>query len=178
MDSRSRHESTSAPRGWKRRLRRWSFDAFVIAAILMAIGWWQTRDLVAAGQPAPSLSMASLDGGQESLTPAGSKPLILYFFAPWCGVCAATSHTVRALHRDPDTEVIAVALSYQTREQVAQYARDQGLDEVPVLLGSTTAARAFRVSSFPTFYVLDEQRNVRSRTVGYTTELGLRLRAL
>ncbi len=165
---------------WPRRLRRLAIDLVLVGAVLWAVSWWRTRDLLPDDAPAPALSLPTLTGEAVSLEDARGRPTVLYFFAPWCTVCDLASSNLVAL-RDARPEaglaIYAVALSYEDPAEVRRFATEHALN-VPVLLGDAATASAWRVSAFPTFYVLDADGRVTSRTVGYTTELGLRLRAL
>jgi hypothetical protein len=42
-----------------------------------------------------------------------------------------------------------------------------------VLLGDDPLARAFRVNSYPTTFILNSEGRIEQATVGYTTRLGL-----
>ena len=71
--------------------------------------------------------------------------------------------------------VVAVALDYQDEASVAAFVADQEI-HVPILLGTSEVAAAFRINVFPTYYVLDEKGSVDSRSVGYSSEIGMKLR--
>ena len=104
--------------------------------------------------------------------------MLLYFFAPWCKVCATSSANVNALRAarsESELAIYAIGLEWEDGADLARFAREHEL-RVPVLRGSAEIERAYHVDTFPTVYVLDEQGAVQDRVIGYTTELGLRLR--
>jgi len=84
---------------------------------------------------------------------------------------------LRRARSEEELAIYAVALSYDSRGGVERFARDQGLN-VPVLLGTEQMLRDYNISAFPTIYVIGADGKVRARTVGYTTEVGLRLRSM
>jgi peroxiredoxin len=105
---------------------------------------------------------------------------VLYFFAPWCKVCGPSSSNVNALRAarsESELAIYAVGLEWEDPAELARFAREHEL-RVPVLRGTADIERAYRVDSFPTIYVIDERGAVADRVIGYTTEIGLRLRSL
>jgi len=79
------------------------------------------------------------------------------------------------LHRfrgEKGLRVIAVALDWESKSDVMDYVEEHEL-RVPVLLGDASIARAWKVSAFPTYYVLDKDHRVAAGDIGYSTQLGL-----
>ena len=153
---------------------RWGVDLALMAVLFTAVMAWQTRHLPGGGTPAPDFQLRALTGEQVRLAELRGKPVVLIFWAPWCGVCKAESSTVSAL-RDMVGErahVLTVALSYRNEEEVRRFVRERGAD-YPVLLGDDALEEAFRVKSFPTTFVLSSEGRIEQSTVGYTTRLGL-----
>jgi len=46
---------------------------------------------------------------------------------------------------------------------------------MPVLLGTTETMKDFKIQAFPTYYVLDKEQKITKVSMGYSTEIGLRL---
>lgn len=150
----------------------------MVGAIVVGVAAYQTWNHVDSGTTAPNFDLAALDTTDRvSSEGLRGKATLVYFWAPWCGVCEATSHNVSDV-RDAvgdDANVISIALAYKSLDKVRDFA-ERNEANYPVLLGNESIRADFAVESFPTFYVLDESGNVRSSVVGYTTELGLRAR--
>jgi len=176
----SSDEEKKAPRSWKRKALSWGLQLLLMVVVIFVVSEWQARHLLARSTPAPALVLPSLDGDQVSLADARGKTVVLYFFAPWCSVCNYSSHNIVALRNArsaDDLAIYAVGLAYNRPGDVARFAREHELN-VPVLLGDSDVQRRFNVNSFPTIYIIDGDGEVRDRVIGYTTELGLRLRSL
>jgi hypothetical protein len=47
---------------------------------------------------------------------------------------------------------------------------------LPVLMGNPGTASDWSVRAFPTYYVIDADGRIRSRSVGYSTKLGMYIR--
>jgi peroxiredoxin len=174
--------SNEAPRGiraaWQRARQRWwvrwGVDLALFALIFTAVMAWQTRHLPGAGTPAPDFQLRTLTGEQVRLADLRGKPVVLVFWAPWCGVCKAESSTVDALRSmvGERAHVMTVAVAYKSEDEVRRFVREHEAD-YPVLLGNWKLAEAFRVDSFPTTFVLSAEGRIQQSTVGYTTRLGL-----
>lgn len=156
---------------------RWAEDLVIFAALFGGVLAWQTRGLVPSGNAAPPFVLRDLDGRAWSLSSLAGKPVVLHFWAPWCGVCKTESPNVSSLYRAAggDAAVISVAVAYGSVDEVRQFVREHGVD-YPVLLGDDALMEAYRVSSLPTTYFLAKDGRIRHASVGYTTSLGLRAR--
>ena len=155
--------------------KRWRAGVAQVAlavALFVGIGAYQSRDLLSA-QPAPMWSATDLQGAPHQSTSYHGKKTLMYMWAPWCGVCSMVSdNIVRVADWMPDVHVISMALAYKDEARVRAYAKEHSLPG-DVILGSVSIQRAFRVSAFPTVYVLDEQGRVEDAVVGYTSTFGL-----
>jgi thiol-disulfide isomerase/thioredoxin len=161
----------------KRRWVRWTLDVSIFVLIVAAVGIWQTRGHVSG--PAPAFSLQTLAGQTVSLESLKGKPVLLAFWAPWCGVCKMESKNfswVKSLAGDR-VHVLSVASAWEDVSEVQGYVAQNAVD-YPVLLDVEQLSTKFRVEAFPTVYFLDSQGNVKRSAVGYTTTAGLILRLL
>ena len=161
---------------WFRKHRIWIAEIFLFVAALLAISSWQARNLLDTDrQEAPELQAVTLDGAPFDLLKSEQKATLIYFFAPWCHICAASSDNIRRLRRLRDEEslsIVMVALDWEKLDDVHAYAERHELN-VPVVIGDTEIAKDWHVFGYPTYYVLDDQHRVVSRDFGYSTQLGL-----
>ena len=163
-----------------RRIRSLALNVALFSAVFIAVTTWQSRNMLdTGGEPAPGLRGATLAGETYDLGNAGDRPALVYFFAPWCKVCAASAGNLERLRRwrdESDLEIVAVALSWDTVEEVRDYVERHEFD-LPVVLGDSGVARDWQIYAFPSYYVLDSQRRIARRDVGYSSQLGLVWRA-
>jgi peroxiredoxin len=164
----------------QRKVRSFLINAGIVAVIFFGGLTWQTRNMLPTnGQYAPPLTGATLDGELYDLEGAGARPVLVYFFAPWCRICAASAGNLNRLRRwrDPsDIEIIAVALDWDTAAEVREYVERHDLN-ITVVLGDPGVSRRWQISAFPSYYVLDDEHRIVRRDVGYSSQLGLWLRA-
>lgn len=159
-----------SPRAWKHW--PWLRDGLVIFVIILGVRAYQQRDLPSVVPP--DVAGVSLQGDQVSLADFRGKPLLLHFWATWCGVCRAEQGSIDALAQT--LPVLSIASQSGSASQVKRYTDEHGV-KVRVLVDETNAlARSFNIRSFPTTFVLDANGVIRFSEVGYTTELGLRAR--
>lgn len=122
-------------------------------------------------------AVTTLDKEEVSLLAQG-KTTVLYFFAPWCQVCHASIRNLQALHEDNKAiKVVAIALDYIDDEEVAKFTAQHKLS-FPVAMGNEAIKKAFSITGYPSYYVLNKQNVITAKSMGYSSELGLYLRAL
>lgn len=172
--------SSEAKNPW-RRLRNnfWAslgFDVLLLVAVLIGLHAWQTRDLP-INEAAPFTRAPLLDGSGLGEATQPGKAGIVYFFAPWCGICRSSIDNLDHMLGSGEVAwATAVALDFGSPAEVQAFVDETGIS-LPVLLGSEQAARDWSIQAFPTYYVIDSNGTIRSRTVGYSTLLGMRVRA-
>lgn len=165
---------------WRRlRARFWAslaFDVALIAAVFFAVHAWQTRDLP-IDQAAPATVLPLLDGGAAQSAFRAGEAGIVYFFAPWCRVCRASIDNLDDLVADGRIPwATTVALDYADAAEVRAFIERTGVT-LPVLLGDGGTAADWSIRGFPTYYIIDAEGRIHSRSVGYSTWLGMWFRA-
>jgi thiol-disulfide isomerase/thioredoxin len=152
--------------------RSLAFDALLIAAVFLAVHSWQTRNLP-VDEAAPETVLALLDGsGIRSAVTLGEAGVV-YFFAPWCFYCRHTISNLDELVADGSVAWgVVVALDYSNAAEVQEFIDETGVN-LPVLMGNAQTAADWSVQAFPTYYVIDAEGRISSRSVGYSTKLGM-----
>jgi len=164
---------------WKKlRSHYWlalGFDLLALVIVMLAIQAWQTRYLpLGEASPPTFLPVLASETNAEAVE-LGSAGVV-YFFAPWCAIC---EHSIGNLDQQVQDGSIAwakaIALDYADENEVAEFVAGTEII-MPVLLGSGQTAADWGIKAFPTYFVIDEKGNIDSRSVGYSTSLGIRLR--
>jgi thiol-disulfide isomerase/thioredoxin len=153
----------------------WLRDVTVLCAIVFAVNVWQSRDMLDDNShlEVATQLLVGLDGQTRSLIKA-DKPTLLYFFAPWCKVCSLSIGNLEYLDTN-QLNIVRVALDYSNVEEVQEFADNHNISS-HILLGHKELKQQFKIQGYPTYYILDEQQKVLSKSYGYSTALGLKLR--
>lgn len=163
-----------------RRYRSLLLNVVLVVVVFSVVTTFQSRNMLATGgQAAPELRGITLAGEPYHLSDAITRPALVYFFAPWCKVCAASAGNLDRLRRwrnESELEMVAVALDWGGVDEVRAYVERHDLD-LPVVLGDASIARDWQIYAFPSYYVLDSEHRIARRDVGYSSQLGLLWRA-
>ncbi len=164
-----------------RRFVRGAIEILLLVALVVGIRAYQRRDAITG--PAPSFEAEALVGERVALEEYGGGPVILHFWASWCGVCRAMEGNVRS-GSVAGVPIVRIATRSGTVADVRAYLARQG-ESVDgramrqVLLDEDGAiAQRYGVAAFPTTFWIGGDGQIRHVEVGYTTRLGLAARAM
>jgi len=109
----------------------------------------------------PDISMSDRDGVTRSLKDWKGRPVIVNFWATWCGPCRDEIPLLKALRNQRKSEQLeVVGIAIDARDAVLKYARDIGMD-YPILIGEQEgyrAAEAFGVALVLPFSVFADTK--------------------
>ncbi len=114
---------------------------------------------VGEGLPIPEFQLSSLDGDMVRSTDLAGQPVVLNFWATWCGPCVREIPTLRKLHRADGVKVVSIALDEQGASVVRPFVERHAID-YPVLLGDHAVFQRFNGSAIPYTFVLDADLQV------------------
>lgn len=124
-----------------------------------------------------STPLKTLDNKTIELVNMG-KTTVVYFFAPWCQICHASISNLQTLYEENNNiNVIAVALDYIDKKEVYEFSNQHKLS-FPIALGTEQIKAQFKVKGYPSYYVIDEENTVITKSMGYSSEIGLIIRTL
>lgn len=118
-----------------------------------------------ATTPAPDFSMTDAEGNTLKLSDFRGKPVLLNFWASWCGPCASEMPDIQAsweVNRE-DVEFVIVnmtGMSGETEETAKAFLSENGYTFPAYFDKGNSAASAFGVSSIPQTYLIDAEGNI------------------
>jgi len=151
----------------------------VFFAIFALLTWFKETSMLSRQDSVNGHNFVLSTTVGETITLASNgSNTVIYFFAPWCKVCHASIDNLQSLYQKNDQlNVIAVALDFVNRGEIEEFTKQHQLT-FPVAFGNEQVKTFFKIQAYPSYYVLNEQNTIISKSMGYSTELGLYLRSL
>ena len=121
--------------------------------------------VLSAKVPAPDFSLEDRDGRRVSLSDLRGRPVLLDFWATWCGPCRRSMPALEQLYRKyraQGLQVVGINIEGRGKQQL-DYLSAGGYT-FPVLFSSgnweSPVARSYGVSSIPRSFLIDGQGNI------------------
>jgi cytochrome c biogenesis protein CcmG, thiol:disulfide interchange protein DsbE len=164
------------------RRRDWLLTAGFLLVVggLVAVGWLTRGSVrpVLAGDPAPELRLALVNGDSASLADYRGQVVMLNIWATWCPPCITELPSMQRVYEayaDQGLEILAVAVDAVPGERqadgrvvgvVSAFVDRFGLT-FPVALDPTGGTeRLLEVNHLPTTFLIDREGRIRVREVG------------
>jgi thiol-disulfide isomerase/thioredoxin len=129
-----------------------------------------TSGLIRAGNTAPNFSLTDPQGHPVSLDQWHGHPILINFWATWCGPCEIEMPAIQEAykqHQDEGLVVLAIAVE-EEQDQVEQFFQERQLT-FQALLDDGTATRAYRVFGLPTSYFVAADGTIAASHMGMLT---------
>lgn len=152
----------------------------MVAADGSSIVFREAGRLVAqVGQPAPAVTLATLDSAVVKTAQRRPKPLLLDFWASWCDVCLGEFAAIRKLHESGLVQIVSVNVDESAQMGTARsILRQQKPLWAQVLTGQGTATSAWQAfapltdsGGMPLYALIDQDGALRYAGTGGGAEL-------
>lgn len=155
-----------------KKVYRWLIELTLILIVLSAVRFWIQRDVVSG--TAPNISHVMLDGQYFDLYQNKRSPILVHFWASWCPVCKLEQSNIENIAKD--YPVITIAMQSGDNEELSQFMRQEKLSFKVINDESGNLSRSYNIRGVPVSLIVNKDNKIEFVEVGYTTELGLRLR--
>ena len=145
----------------------------IILAVILTLGLVITACSAPAtssqvGQPAPDFQLQNLDGQSISLSDFKGKPVLINFWATWCGACVYEMPYMQEIYDEWSGQgLMLLAINVgEGSSTVKEFMQSHNLS-LPVLLDADGAVfRRYNVMLFPTTFFIDKDGIVQEKIIG------------
>lgn len=149
-----------------------ALELILILMIFTSAKTWMQRNMV-EGTP-PALQGTLLNGQIINLQSLKGKPVLLHFWASWCGICKLEQDSIEAISKEHG--VISIAMKSGDSSEIRQYMKKHQLSFPVIVDEEGEIAARFGVSAVPASFIISPEGQIAFKETGYTSGWGLRLR--
>ncbi len=119
---------------------------------------------VKVGLPLPGFALTDLDGNEIASDSLLGSPVVLNFWATWCGPCLKEIPVLQAIEREGLAKVIAISVD-EDPELVPPFVERHGM-EYKVLIGDPEIFERYNGVAIPYTLILDSDLKILRMTKG------------
>ena len=138
----------------------------MLAALAMS-SWGCSVVAPEVGALAPGFTLRTIDGETVELQELRGQPVLLNFWATWCGWCRYQMPFLQAAFEEKGQEMKFVAINIGERsDNVRQFVEDEDLGFTIALDSDGAVATAYNVRPIPATFLIDEQGVIKFIRIG------------
>lgn len=144
------------------------------------LGGWRTGleggavQSPALDQPAPDFVLETLAGGQVRLSDLRGQPVLINFWATWCGPCVLEMPLIEKFSRQYPEEFKVLAVNAgEGRAAIQPFVDELGLTFDILLDPENRLQSLYRLRGYPTSFIVDADGVIRVHQIGPFSEAQL-----
>jgi thiol-disulfide isomerase/thioredoxin len=126
---------------------------------------------LAVGSPVPDFALVALNGQQVRLSELRGYPVVINFWATWCGPCVAEMPLLQKRYEQYEPELIILAVNAdEPRQDVLDFVNDKELTFSILLDPNGSVQNQYRIRAYPTSFFVDAEGILQAQYVGTLSE--------
>jgi thiol-disulfide isomerase/thioredoxin len=128
------------------------------------------------GKPAPAFEVKTISGETFSLAALKGRPVLLDFWATWCGPCRRSMPVLEKISlefKNSDLVILGVNTG-EDREAVEEFLKKTPFEYPAVLSGESGILESYKVTAYPTFILIGRDGKIVANEIGFSGEDQLR----
>jgi thiol-disulfide isomerase/thioredoxin len=148
--------------------------ASIVFGVIVGLQQWAPdNDIATSKVIAFTAPLINSYDSKDSLTVNATinKPIIINFWASWCGPCRVEMKNVETIWKKYEGKVLIIGIATQdTKEAVENFVSDMNITYPISLDSSSSIAREYQISQIPTTIFVDSKGNIHKRSIGTISE--------
>ena len=151
----------------------------LILAIWMGSDWLKAQKLnrvpdPVANNPAPDFWLKNLKGETVKLSDYEGRPVLVNFWATWCGPCQIEMPLIQKYHEKYDDKLVVLAVDdAEPQKDVEKFVSEYGLTFQVLMDPNHYTEDLYRVRAFPTTFFINQDGMIRNQHIGQLEETQL-----
>tara|TARA_B100000575_G_C22977088_1_gene563866 strand:- start:137 stop:622 length:486 start_codon:yes stop_codon:yes gene_type:complete len=152
----------------KRMLKDWAVALSLGIVVFLGIQWLQPKPQIP--EIAPDFTVQTLEGDAITLSELRGSPVVINFWATWCGPCRQEVPAFSAFAKaHPEIPVLGLSVDDGPISRVKRIVKEWSIAYPVAVVGEALQAQ-YDISTLPTTVVLDENGKVTRVHVGVMSE--------
>lgn len=152
----------------KRMLKDWAVALSLGIVVFLGIQWLQPKPQIP--EIAPDFTVRTLEGDAITLSELRGAPVVINFWATWCGPCRQEVPAFSAFAMaHPEIPVLGLSVDDGPSSRVKRIAKEWSI-AYPVAVVDEALQAQYDISTLPTTVVIDENGKVTQIHVGVMSE--------
>ena len=124
-------------------------------------------DVPLTGAQAPEFSLQTLTGEKVQLTQFRGKPVMLNFWATWCGPCKEEMPIIQSVASRSRTNLIVLGINDdETTDLVSGFVQDHKITFRVLMDPGAKVTDLYQIRGFPTSYFIDSDGKIQAIHIG------------
>ena len=140
----------------------------MIALLLMIAGCQPSSALTTGISPAPDFALQDLKGQTVTLSSLRGSPVMLNFWATWCGYCVWEMPYIQQIYEErQDMGLVILAINKrETHAKVQEFMEGNSLSFTAPLDTDGAISLKYNVSGIPVTFFIDKDGIIQARKLG------------